>query len=282
MNGSWRQAATRRIKRHWRYLLVVVAVYAGALALGETLTTLRANFQNVVFDQYQRWRPRAPGAERLVRVVDIDDESIRRLGQWPWPRAEMAKLVDADSSNPDVFKSYNRALESEQLDLDDVEGWIQLVNIADSPSFKTVVVNTPARNNDGVRKHGEVLLGALKELARPLVTLWIINRQRDSLDLLAEYLDLTAGHGVVHVVQNGYFGEQKKYELYQASAIRDRVAGQNGKTLFLPDLADRVTDELYSKRITLAQAAGQMKIGDRVELQRWRAAVAEMLASVNL
>ena len=95
MNGSWRKAATRRIKRHWRYLLVVVAVYAGALALGETLTALRANFQNVVFDQYQRWRPRAPGAERLVRVVDIDDESIRRLGQWPWPRAEMARLVDA-------------------------------------------------------------------------------------------------------------------------------------------------------------------------------------------
>jgi len=95
MNGSWRQAATRRVKRHWRYLLVVVAVYAGALALGQTLTTLRANFQNVVFDQYQRWRPRATGAERLVRVVDIDDESIRRLGQWPWPRAEMAKLVDA-------------------------------------------------------------------------------------------------------------------------------------------------------------------------------------------
>ena len=197
-------------------------------------------------------------------------------------KQQMAKLVDADSSNPDVFKSYNRALESEQVDLDDVEGWIQLVNICDSPSFKTVVVNTPARNNDGVRKHGAVLTGALKELARPLVTLWIINRQRDSLDLLAEYLALTAGHGVVHVVQNGYFGEEKKYELYQASAIRDRVAGQNGKTIFLPDLADRVTDELYSKRITLAQAAGQMKIGDRVELQRWRASVAEMLGSINL
>ena len=88
----------RGVKRHWRYLLVVVAVYASALALGETLTTLRANFQNVVFDQYQRWRPRERGAERLVRVVDIDDESIRRLGQWPWPRAQMARLVDALAS----------------------------------------------------------------------------------------------------------------------------------------------------------------------------------------
>jgi adenylate cyclase len=95
MNAFWRKAAAKRLKRHWRYLLVVVAVYAGALALGETLTALRANFQNVVFDQYQRWRPRAQGAERLVRVIDIDDESIRRLGQWPWPRAEMARLAES-------------------------------------------------------------------------------------------------------------------------------------------------------------------------------------------
>jgi adenylate cyclase len=27
-------------------------------------------------------------------VVDIDDESIRRLGQWPWPRTQIAKLTD--------------------------------------------------------------------------------------------------------------------------------------------------------------------------------------------
>lgn len=197
-------------------------------------------------------------------------------------KQQMARLVDADPSNPDVFKSYHRTVDSEQLDLDDVEGWIQLVNMCDSPSFKTVVINTPARNNDGVRKHGEVLLGALKELSRPLITLWIINRQRDSLDLLGDYLDFTKGSGVVHVVQNGYFGEEKKYELYQTSALRDRVASQGGKTLFLPDLADRVTDELYSKRITLAQAASQMKIGDRIELQRWRIAVSEILSSIDL
>ena len=196
-------------------------------------------------------------------------------------KQQMVKLIDADPSNPDVFKSYNRALECEQVDLDDVDGWIQLVNICESPSFKTVVVNTPARNNDGVRKHGSILLGALQELGRPLISLWVINRQRDSLDLLAEYLDVMTA-GVVHVVQNGYFGEEKKFELYQNSALKERVAAQDGKTLFLPDLADRVTDELYSKRITLAQASQQLKIGDRVELQRWRNSVAEMLSGVRI
>jgi hypothetical protein len=191
------------------------------------------------------------------------------------------RLVESDSSNPDVLKSYGRTVECEQVDLDDVDGWIQLVNTCDAQSFKTVVVNTPARNNAGVRKHGEILLNSLKELGRQLITLWVINRQRDSLDLLSEYLDLMPG-GIVHVVQNGYFGDAKKFELYQNSALRERITKQGGISLYLPDLADRVTDELYSKRITLAQAASQLKIGDRVELQRWRAAVAEMLGSVGL
>ncbi len=194
---------------------------------------------------------------------------------------KLVKLVESDTSNPDVWKSYNRSVECEQVNLDDVEGWIQLVNTCDAQSFKNVVVNTPARNNSGVKKHGDILTNSLHELGRPLVTLWVINRQRDSLDLLSEYLDLMPG-GVVHVVQNGYFGEEKKYELYRASALHERIAQQNGKDLFLPDLSDRVTDELYTKRITLAQAAAQMKIGDRVELQRWRAAVGQTLASIGL
>ena len=47
----------------------------------------------LLFDSYQRAAPRAY-EDAPVRVVDIDDESIRRLGQWPWPRSEIAKLND--------------------------------------------------------------------------------------------------------------------------------------------------------------------------------------------
>ena len=45
-----------------------------------------------MFDAYQRWRPRQVAA-LPVRVVDIDEDSVERLGQWPWPRNEMAALV---------------------------------------------------------------------------------------------------------------------------------------------------------------------------------------------
>lgn len=44
------------------------------------------------FDLYQRIQPRAPSAER-VAIVDIDEESLKALGQWPWPRTIVADLV---------------------------------------------------------------------------------------------------------------------------------------------------------------------------------------------
>ena len=51
--------------------------------------------RELAFDSYQRIKPRAQNPdESLVRIIDIDDESLSRLGQWPWPRTLMAQLVD--------------------------------------------------------------------------------------------------------------------------------------------------------------------------------------------
>jgi CHASE2 domain-containing sensor protein len=45
------------------------------------------------FDVCQRLAPRAPGSARVV-IVEVDDRSLTRLGQWPWPRTLLAQLVD--------------------------------------------------------------------------------------------------------------------------------------------------------------------------------------------
>lgn len=48
-----------------------------------------------VFDFYVAQRPRPYDPNLPVRIVDIDDESLIKLGQWPWPRTRTARLVDA-------------------------------------------------------------------------------------------------------------------------------------------------------------------------------------------
>ena len=44
------------------------------------------------FDFYQSLRPR-PTVVRPVTIVDIDETSLKEIGQWPWPRTIVADLV---------------------------------------------------------------------------------------------------------------------------------------------------------------------------------------------
>jgi adenylate cyclase len=48
--------------------------------------------RNAVFDVYQKVLPRTSPAER-VAIVDVDETSLKELGQWPWPRTVLAELV---------------------------------------------------------------------------------------------------------------------------------------------------------------------------------------------
>ncbi len=47
------------------------------------------------FDFYQQTKPREipPMAQKPVVIIDIDETSLSKYGQWPWPRTLLAKLV---------------------------------------------------------------------------------------------------------------------------------------------------------------------------------------------
>jgi CobQ/CobB/MinD/ParA nucleotide binding domain len=194
-------------------------------------------------------------------------------------RGETVLLIDSDTSNPDVWKVYRESTESELVNLDEADGWIGLVNLCESKPESAVVINTAARNNKSVAAYGQTLNGTLAELRRRLVTLWMINRQRDSLELLKEYMDAMPD-AVVHVVRNAHFGPEEKFELYNGSKLRATVEEHSGKSLTFPDLADRVSDDIYSKRMTIAAALKELPLGNRAELARWRAEVKSLLREV--
>lgn len=48
--------------------------------------------RNQVFDTYQQITPRTY-TPVPVRILDIDEESIRRFGQWPWDRRKIAGII---------------------------------------------------------------------------------------------------------------------------------------------------------------------------------------------
>jgi hypothetical protein len=188
-------------------------------------------------------------------------------------------LVETDTSVPDVFKTYQAETGGELVNLDEREGWIELVNLAEHKPERTLVINTGARNQTGVGNFGKTLSKALPHLKRKLVVFWLIDRKRESLELLSDFLQAIPD-AEVHVVRNMYLGTEKKFELYNGSKMKTAIESKGGRSLNLPELADRVTDAMNKGRLTIERAVAELSLGDRMELERWRDDCKSMLSEV--
>lgn len=80
-------------------ILPYLAVLACAALVAFDPAKVLSLARDRVFDAYQRISPRVyadPATKGLpgVLYVDIDDSSLAKLGQWPWPRTLLATLID--------------------------------------------------------------------------------------------------------------------------------------------------------------------------------------------
>jgi len=83
------------LRKRRLYLLAVALPLVLAILVGTSPLSLRTDLQNLVFDSYQRLSPRIYDPDSPVRIIDIDDESLKRYGrQWPWPRSQLAAFVN--------------------------------------------------------------------------------------------------------------------------------------------------------------------------------------------
>ena len=72
--------------------LVCLALLIGLAALRIADPAPIEELRVRTFDSFQRIEPRVKTA-RPVTIVDIDEASLAKLGQWPWPRTRIADLV---------------------------------------------------------------------------------------------------------------------------------------------------------------------------------------------
>lgn len=84
----------RKLLRNIRHLNVLAPLLAVGLVTVLMLAdpTLMRTLRHAQWDQYQRLQPRVH-QDTAVRIIDIDEASLARLGQWPWPRSRIAELV---------------------------------------------------------------------------------------------------------------------------------------------------------------------------------------------
>ena len=55
---------------------------------------------------------------------------------------------------------------------------------------KDILINSVARSREDVKKFGGTLISSQEEINRKLISFWVINRQRDSIELLKKYMDV--------------------------------------------------------------------------------------------
>ena len=85
-----RYPALFRIPQH---ALVAFAILAACVALRVADPQPISQLRLSVFDTYLRAAPRAADPSFPVRIIAIDEASLARAGQWPWPRSVLAELT---------------------------------------------------------------------------------------------------------------------------------------------------------------------------------------------
>jgi len=78
----------------WSGIVLPAVLIAAILALRVEDPLFLVRMRQDVFDQLQSLHPAPSRHQFPVRVVAIDDASLKAVGQWPWPRTVIARLID--------------------------------------------------------------------------------------------------------------------------------------------------------------------------------------------
>jgi hypothetical protein len=181
-------------------------------------------------------------------------------------------VVETDDSNPDVGRAYKGKIPGAGFVLDEDErGWLALSDLLDGSRDTLFVINSAARSNMGIRKNGREFTETLRNGGRyDLVTLWPMNRQKDSVVLLGDFLRYV-DYGSVYPVLNTYFGDAVDFTLY-TNYLResDFLESKVTKTLIFPSLSDMIADIFYSGGQTIPETEGRLNALARQYFLTWR------------
>jgi len=206
----------------------------------------------LLFDSYQRLEPRAY-MESPVRVIDIDDASIERVGQWPWPRDQIAALNDrltdagasaiaydivfseADRTSPDhVIRRLSRTQKAkfpagEKLPNNDA---IFAQSLSESPSVLGYFLDPNQKDERDIIKAGVNLSGTVPE--------GVVANFPGALAAIDPLLEAAQGNGFI--------------------TIESDLDGIVRTAPMVASLNEQIIASLSSEALRVAQGAGSMTL----------------------
>ncbi len=79
------------LTHRWFHCIALLVLLLALIFYSFSETPWRKDMQYMVFDAFNQKTPRAASGE--VLILDIDDDSLHVLGQWPWPRTILAEII---------------------------------------------------------------------------------------------------------------------------------------------------------------------------------------------
>lgn len=83
----------RLLSNRWVQIILLLLLLSEAVGLRLQDPLFVQRWRQLTFDAYNRIMPRPPG--NGVVIIDIDEDSLRHYGQWPWPRPLVARIPEA-------------------------------------------------------------------------------------------------------------------------------------------------------------------------------------------
>jgi hypothetical protein len=165
-------------------------------------------------------------------------------------------LIETDDSNPDVGRVYRGSIPVSTAILDEnVNGWLRLSKIIEENPNSLFVVNSAARSNLGIIKHGPNFSTTLEDnsILCDLITFFPINRQKDSVLLLCDYLR-AINFGKVYVVRNNHFGNPEDFTLFSRYFDKEPILQQRITSILdFPGLSDIIANDFHESEKTIPE-----------------------------
>tara|TARA_A100001035_G_C27784494_1_gene503588 strand:+ start:76 stop:2259 length:2184 start_codon:yes stop_codon:yes gene_type:complete len=140
-----------------KYLLIPFSLFVSFVPIFDPLNVF-SSLRNSSFDLFQNISPRESISSGQVLVLDIDERSLKELGQWPWPRSILAKLVDK------TYLSAALGFDIVFAELDRTGSKELKKQYKDNPSFVNILDQVPDNDDifaNSIKNHGTVILGAI-------------------------------------------------------------------------------------------------------------------------
>jgi len=129
----------------WFLLLVGGMVIAAAVVRLADPFVVQA-LRLIAFDTYQRISPQRYNPELPVRVVDIDEVSLARIGQWPWPRTVVRDLLDKLGEAGAVVVAFD--VQFAEADRTSLEQLVRKLPPEEAGRLADVVVGRPTNDEE--------------------------------------------------------------------------------------------------------------------------------------